>query len=162
MCVGGLSGAAAEAVVCAPSVGVRPKARPRLKRGPTVSHELCVFTQVVEWRVPRSRNHLLTKRTHKSRRPALAGGNMCFSAMRVQVPTTCVVIARCVSLRAGVFVCVCVSPRLVTLSCNHFKGTHSVPELLTRPQIGKWPHLSPRRGNNLAASGANEPERREP
>lgn len=66
------------------------------------------FTQVANRRVPRSRNHLLTERMHEGRRPAFAGGNMCFSATQVQVPLTGVAIARCVSMRAG-FVCMCVS-----------------------------------------------------
>lgn len=64
--------------MCNECVGVRPKARPQLKqrRGPTVSDELCVFTQVANRRVPRPRNHLLTKRMHEGGRPALAGGNV--------------------------------------------------------------------------------------
>lgn len=39
-------GGSAEAVVCETSVGVRPKARPQLKRrwGPTVSHESACFS----------------------------------------------------------------------------------------------------------------------
>lgn len=53
--------------------------------------------------------------------------NMCFTAARVQVLLTGVDIARCVSLSASFFFLFFarVSPRPVTLSCNHFKRKHT-------------------------------------